>query len=415
VEDKTSVELDENGNPVLLHGLVWDITQRKEAELNVQKQRKYEKAVAEVSTTLLAAKSESEALTESLTRLRNVSEVSRIYIFENINDPDDGLCMRQTYEVCAPDVSPEIKNSALQHVVYNDGFSRWRGLLSSGKAVWGNVKDFPEEERNVLGPQGIISILVLPLFIRGEWRGFIGFDDTRSPYRWSRSESLLLQTACDLIGGFLGRMESEMTIKRQLHEKELLIRETHHRIKNNIASIHGLLNLQAETVENKEAQSILKEAVGRVNSMRDLYEKMLSADDIRIVSVAPYLSDLIYSSIPLFSYQAAVTVEKNLADFTLDSDKLFLLGIIVNELLTNAMKYAFPGRDTGIIRVSCEKRENKVFLVVHDDGIGLPEGFDIEQSTGLGMNLVRMLCRQLDGTVRIENDNGAKVTLEITV
>jgi two-component sensor histidine kinase len=91
------------------------------------------------------------------------------------------------------------------------------------------------------------------------------------------------------------------------------------------------------------------------------------------------------------------------------------LGIIVNELLTNAMKYAFPGRDTGIIRVSCEKRENKVFLVVHDDGIGLPEGFDIEQSTGLGMNLVRMLCRQLDGTVRIENDNGAKVTLEITV
>jgi two-component sensor histidine kinase len=79
------------------------------------------------------------------------------------------------------------------------------------------------------------------------------------------------------------------------------------------------------------------------------------------------------------------------------------------------MKYAFPGRDSGIIRVSSEKRENKVSLVVHDDGIGLPEEFDIEQSTGLGMSLVHMLSRQLDGTVSFENDNGAKVTLEFTV
>jgi PAS domain S-box-containing protein len=415
VEEHTSIELDEVDNPVLLHGLVWDITHRKEAELIVEKQRRYEKAVAKVSTTLLTAKSESEALQEALTRLQNVSEVSRIYIFENFNDPDDGLCMRQTYEVCAPDVSPEIDNPALQHVVYNDGFLRWRELLSSGKAVWGNVKDFPSEEWNVLEPQGIVSMLVLPLFIRGEWKGFVGFDETRSSYRWSRNESLLLQTACDLIGGFLGRMESEKTINRQLQEKELLIRETHHRIKNNIASIYGLLHLQAETVENEEARSILNEAVGRVNSMRDLYDKMLSSEDIRIVSVAPYLNDLIYSSIPLFSYQTAVTVEKNLTDFTMDSDKLFLLGIIVNELLTNAMKYAFPGRDTGIIRVGCEKRENHVSLVVQDDGAGLPEGFEIEQSTGLGMNLVHMLSRQLDGTVRFENANGAKVTLEFAV
>jgi hypothetical protein len=136
--------------------------------------------------------------------------------------------MRQTYEVCAPDVPPVIDNPVLQHVVYNDGFSRWRELL-------------------------------------------------------------LLQTASDLIGGFLGRMESEKTIKQQLQEKELLIRETHHRIKNNIASIYGLLNFQAETVENKEAHSILYQAISRINSMQPLYDKMLSAEDIRVVSVASYV------------------------------------------------------------------------------------------------------------------------------
>jgi two-component sensor histidine kinase len=392
-----------------------DITQKKEAELNVEKQRRYEKAVAKVSTILLTAQSEKEALQEALTLLQNVSEVSRIYIFENFNDPEDGLCMRQTYEICASDVSPEIDTPELQYVVYNDGFSRWRELLSSGKAVWGNVKDFPEEERNVLEPQGIVSMLVLPLVIRGEWRGLVGFDDTHSPYRWSGSELMLLKTASDLIGGFLGRMESETTINQQLQEKELLIRETHHRIKNNIASIHGLLNLQAETVENEKARSILNEAVGRVNSMRDLYDKMMSADDIRAVSVAPYLNNLIDSIIRLFSHQTLVNVEKNITDFTLDSDKLFSLGIIVNELLTNCMKYAFPGRSTGHIKIICEKRFNLVSLVVHDDGIGFPEGLDIQQSNGLGITLVHSLSRQLDGNVIFKNDNGAKMTLEFTV
>jgi two-component sensor histidine kinase len=97
----------------------------------------------------------------------------------------------------------------------------------------------------------------------------------------------------------------------------------------------------------------------------------------------------------LFSHHTDVTVEKRIADFTFDSDKLFLFGIIVNELITNAMKYAFSGGDTGIITVCCEKRENQVSLIMQDDGIGLPEGFDVEQSTGLGMMLVKMLRRYL--------------------
>ena len=141
-----------------------------------------------------------------------------------------------------------------------------------------------------------------------------------------------MQTACDLIGGYLGRMESEKIIQRQLQEKELLIRETHHRIKNNIASIYGLLHLQAEQIENEEARSIVNEAVSRVMSMKDLYEKMLSSDDVRVVSAAPYINDLIDSIMPLFSHQTDVTVYKRIADFTLDSDTLFLLGIIVNEV-----------------------------------------------------------------------------------
>lgn len=411
VEDRSCVELTEAGVPALIHGLVWDITPRKETQLLVRKQRRYERSLAQVSAILLSAESETGALRAALATLQRVAQVSRAYIFENFSDPDDGLCMRQTHEVCAPGVPPELGNPELQHVVYDEGFSRWRDRLRAGKAVTGNVSDFPEAERAVLEPQGIVSMLVLPLFVGGEWKGFVGFDDTSSAYRFSRSELQLLQTAADLIGAFVYRMESERTIRRQLQDKEVLIRETHHRIKNNIASIHGLLSLQAATVVNEEARAILGQAISRVNGMRDLYEKMLSAQDVRVLPVSPYLNDLIYSSVPFFAHQAAVTVERSIAGFTLDSERLLTLGIVVNELLTNAMKYAFRGRETGTISVRCQKDENRVTLIVQDDGIGLPEGFDAERSTGLGMSLVTMLSRQLDGSVTFENDHGTKVTL----
>jgi PAS domain S-box-containing protein len=317
-----------------------DITERKRIEDRLRIQQKYEKAIAAASKILLSTESERKAIRTALGKLRDVTNVSRIYVFENFHDPVDGLCMRQTYEVCAPGLEPEIDNPLLQHVVYKDGFSRWREALSSRKAIQGNVKNFPKEERDILEPQGIVSMLVLPLFVNGEWRGFIGYDQTDRECFWTKSETLLLQTACDLFGGYLGRIESDKVIQRQLQEKELLIRETHHRIKNNFSSVAGLLSLQAEGMTNAEARAILAQATGRVTSMSDLYDRMLSSNDVRVVSAAPYLRDLIDSVISLVSHQRVVTVEKQIADFTLDSDKLFSLGVIVNELLTNAMKYA---------------------------------------------------------------------------
>ncbi|MFW5843133.1 MAG: sensor histidine kinase, partial [Spirochaetota bacterium] len=291
----------------------------------------------------------------------------------------------------------------------------WREALSTRKAIGGNVEDFPDKEQGILGPQGIVSILVLPLFVNGEWKGFIGYDQTDRERSWSKSEALLLQTASDLLGGYLGRIESEKIIQRQLQEKELLIRETHHRIKNSFASIAGLLSLQADATTNAEARAVLAQATCRVTGMSDLYDKMLSSDDVRVVSAAPYLNDLIDSIVSLVSHRKAMTVEKQIDDFALDSDKLFPLGVIVNELLTNAMKYAFAGRETGTIRIRCEKTENQVRLVVKDDGVGLPEGFDVEASTGFGTSLVTLLGRQIGGTVTFEKENGTRVTVEFSV
>ncbi|MFW5769429.1 MAG: PAS domain S-box protein, partial [Spirochaetota bacterium] len=119
-----------------------DITEQKRIEDSLRIQQKYEKAIATASKILLTAQSERKAIRKALTKLRDVTAASRIYMFENFDDPIDGLCMRQVYEVCASGVEPEIDNPLLQHVAYQDGFSRWREALSTRKAIGGNVEDF---------------------------------------------------------------------------------------------------------------------------------------------------------------------------------------------------------------------------------------------------------------------------------
>jgi two-component sensor histidine kinase len=113
-----------------------------------------------------------------------------------------------------------------------------------------------------------------------------------------------------------------------------------------------------------------------------------------------------------FPNAGIVTVEKHIEDFTLVVKKASPLGIILNELLTNSMKYAFIGRKSGAITISASLKENRVTFVVQDDGIGIPESTHVEGSTGFGTKLIEMLTEQLDGTVRIEREHGTKFILE---
>ncbi len=206
---------------------------------------------------------------------------------------------------------------------------------------------------------------------------------------------------------------TEEELRRGLEEKELLLRETHHRIKNNLASVASLLSLQSGYVASPEAQSALHEALGRVRSMQSLYTKMLSAgEDVREVSVPGYLSDIADSVIGLFPGAAAVTVETRFETLSLDAKRLFPLGIILNELLTNAMKHAFAGRTTGRIEVSLERRGGRIVFSLRDDGVGLPPGFGSADPAGFGITLVRILGEQLGGTSRFESDTGTRVTVE---
>lgn len=211
------------------------------------------------------------------------------------------------------------------------------------------------------------------------------------------------------------RKLAEEEIKRQLSEKNILLKEIHHRIKNNIESIKNILSIQMESTTNPEVVSSLQNALGRINSMRILYSKLLITEDYNDISVKSYMESLIDAVFALFPDNLKITCNKQIDDFILSSKTMFPLGIILNELLTNVMKFAFKGREFGLINISFTVTNNQVRLTVQDNGNGLPESFDIRKQNGFGITLVGMLSKQLGGMFTIENTNGTKCNLTFDI
>ena len=201
-------------------------------------------------------------------------------------------------------------------------------------------------------------------------------------------------------------------IETLLAEKDIILKEVHHRIKNNMAMITSFLALQAEAVKDGGASAAINDASLRIQSMLLLYEKLFVGGEFIKPSVKDYLSTLAEDVIRNFPNNHLVEVECSMEDFVLEVRQLQILGIIINELLTNIMKYAFPNGRRGRISISTRLSGDRVFLEVRDDGRGMPESVDFDKSGGLGLIIVGMLAQQLRGSIRIERGNGTKIALE---
>ena len=198
-------------------------------------------------------------------------------------------------------------------------------------------------------------------------------------------------------------------------EKELLLKETHHRIKNNMNIIYSLLTLQANAHEEINSAAVLNDAAIRVQSMAVLYDKLYRTQSYDMLNIKLFLPPLIDEIITVFHTKVLIQTDIHIDDFTLKAEILSPLGIIINELITNSMKYAFKGIDSGIISVSACKKGNSVTIVYGDNGIGLPESITFETSSGFGMQLIEMLVQQLHGSLTIDRNKGTKFTITLMV
>ncbi len=211
------------------------------------------------------------------------------------------------------------------------------------------------------------------------------------------------------------RNRAHAEVRRQLAEKDLLLKEVHHRIKNNMCSIEQLLVMQLAQTDNDQALSMLQDAIGRIKPMTVLYDKLLNAGCYTGGSVKGYLEGLIESIRAVFPHNEHVSVVCRIADFTVHPAQLFSIGIILNELFTNIMKYAFPVGADGIVTVFAELTQSgEICIEIQDNGQGLPDGFDLACATGFGLTIVKMLCQQYRGSFVMENRQGtlARVRLQ---
>ncbi|MFH1941476.1 MAG: histidine kinase dimerization/phosphoacceptor domain -containing protein, partial [bacterium] len=217
------------------------------------------------------------------------------------------------------------------------------------------------------------------------------------------------------------RKQAEEQIKASLREKEILLNEIHHRVKNNLQIICSLLNLQVNKVKSKQVRDILEENKNRIRSMALIHEKLYQSDDFARIDLTEYIRSLTTELFHAYRVDSnRVELRTNIKEVTLSLDMAVPCGLLINELVTNALKHAFPAPSDktdfrrGCIEVSLSSKDNIYTLLVRDDGIGLPENVELSKPITLGMQLIHALTDQLDATVEVDRNNGTTFQFTFT-
>jgi len=214
------------------------------------------------------------------------------------------------------------------------------------------------------------------------------------------------------------RKRVEEQVKKSLTEKEALLKEIHHRVKNNLQIIQSMLNLQISQLKDEMSIALFKESQNRVYSMALIHEKLYQSESLAKINFHEYIRSLVNHL--FLSYGAAGRAIKSkivMEDIYLDVDTTIPCALIINELISNSLKHAFPAsqngeKTAGEILISLTHNEGgSFFLTVSDNGAGLPEGLEIQNCNSLGLKLVNALVTQLNGGIHIESGIGTKFTI----
>ena len=210
------------------------------------------------------------------------------------------------------------------------------------------------------------------------------------------------------------RKKAEELIRKNLKEKDILIKEIHHRVKNNMQIISSILRMQAHYIKDENYKKIFQVSQNRVRSMALLHEILYKSKDFTSIDFNEYVTDLTQTLIGIYKFQT------NIVKIRIDIENIFLkietsipCGLIINELLTNSMKYAFPDNRPGTILISLSRKPNdRYLLIVQDDGIGYDGNLDIKNSETLGLTLVYALVEQINGKLELATENGMSFKIE---
>ncbi|MDO8550089.1 MAG: MEDS domain-containing protein [Ignavibacteria bacterium] len=227
---------------------------------------------------------------------------------------------------------------------------------------------------------------------------------------YKRAETILLKGYKDLENKINQRTAE---LLKSLEEKEILLREIHHRVKNNMQMISSLISLHSSKIEEESSVKVLEECQSRIKSMAFVHEELYRSDNFATLNLSEYISNL--GNLILKSYTSnpgKIKLDLDINNVVLDIDTSVACGLILNELITNSSKYAFPGEEKGNIKISVIVNDNNANLIVSDNGIGFAGSFDFNNCKTPGLRLVKMLTTQLDGSLEFNNGKGTYYKIE---
>lgn len=226
----------------------------------------------------------------------------------------------------------------------------------------------------------------------------------------------IAQTNDKLLKEVHQRSAAEERLKASLLEKDVLIKEIHHRVKNNLQIIVSLLYLQAQQTNDVKSVNALVDSQTRVKSMALIHEKLYQSANLSSIDFEAYLQNLVSNLMVSYDIDKnKIRVFISARNLPLTINTAIPLGLIMNELVSNSMKYAFPGGRSGNLEINGTVEGKMIRIRIKDDGVGIPEDFDWKKAKSLGLHLVQMLCRQLNGTVELSREAGSTFTIIIPV
>ncbi|TGK28091.1 histidine kinase [Leptospira gomenensis] len=244
--------------------------------------------------------------------------------------------------------------------------------------------------------------------------GFRVQDNTRLDIkiRWSVPpgfESTLSSVIVTLLD-FTEIKSAERKLQLSLEEKEVMLKEIHHRVKNNLQVISSLLSMQSDFVEDQQSLSVFKESQNRLRTMSMIHEELYQSENLGKIQYSIYIEKLLNQLFQVYGKSDSVILKTELESLDINVNRAIPIGLILNELVSNSLKYAFPSdaktnaKDLGELKISLSKVNETLELIVEDNGIGMPSGFDLDETTSLGLKLVNILVRQLKGKIDFSSD-----------
>lgn len=412
-----------NGESAIL-AVFSDITERKQTELALKAQAEREQLMRTVAQRIRQSLNLQDILNTTVEEVRDLLRVDRVVVYQFAPDMSGTIVAESVGEGWTVALGVKVEDTCFETgggVKYHQGRK-----LAIANIYEAGLSDC---HLHLLERFEVKANLVVPILVKIDedktgsclW-GLLVAHQCSSSRDWEDhqldlldqltvqiaiaiQQSTIFQQAQNQLAE---RQKAEMDLRAALVEKEVLLKEIHHRVKNNLQIVSSLLQLQSQTLKDPEIIRVFQESQNRIDSISLIHKNLYISPNIGKLDVVDYIENLVTSI--LISYQVEpgrISLETNIDAVNLNVDQAIACGLVINELLSNSLKHAFPDQRLGKITIDLHNIGNNIEMIIQDNGVGLPDNLDWSNTDSLGLSLVYdLVTEQIEGSITVERDHG---------